>query len=263
MTGVAWPRHTGFVAGVRLQLAIFRRGWDSFLALVTVPLFTIAFLAITRHAGRPDLTAYAVLAPAVVAVIGMAILTSGEVVTQDRNNGSLELALAAPSRFPAIVLGRVLTVTLVSLVAVVEAWLVAWIVFGVTVPVPHLAAFLAALATTTLATAGTALLMSAVFVAARSARTFQNTISYPIFLLGGAFVPVSLLPGFLHPLSRVVYLSWSTDLLRSCLNHGSVVNFWPRLGAITGLGVAGFAAGYVILGRVVDRARATGRVGNE
>jgi ABC-2 type transport system permease protein len=258
-----WPRHTGFVAGARLQLAIFRRGWDSLLALVTVPLFTIAFLAITRHAGRTDLTAYAVLAPAVVAVIGMAILTSGEVVTQDRSNGSLELALAAPSRFPIVVVGRVLVVTLVSLVAVVEAWLVAWIVFGVRVPVPHRTAFAGALAVATLATVGTALLMSSVFVAARSARTFQNTISYPLYLLGGAFVPVPLLPGFLQPLCRAVYLSWATDLLRDCLATKPVPDFWPRLGAVAGLGAVGFAAGYAILIRVVDRARATGRVGHE
>jgi ABC-2 type transport system permease protein len=256
-------RHTGFLAGVRLQVTIFRRGWDNFLALVTVPLFTIAFLAITRHAGRPDLTSYAVLAPAMVAVIGMAILTSGEVVTQDRGNGSLELALAAPARFPVVVIGRVLTVTVVSLVAVVEAWLVAWIVFGVTVPVPHAGAFALVLAITALATVGTALLMSSVFVAARSARTFQNTISYPLYLLGGAFVPVSLLPGPLHPVCRAVYLSWATDLLRDCLKTGTVTEFWPRLGAVAGLGIAGFVAGSAILVRVVDRARATGRVGHE
>ena len=255
--------HTGFVAGVRLQLAIFRRGLDYFLALVTVPLFTIAFLAITRHAGRPDLTSYAVLAPAIVAVVGMAILTSGEVVSDDRAHGRLELALAAPSPFPIIVLGRVVTVTIVSLVAVLEAWLVAWVVFGVTVPVPHVAAFIGTLAVTALAVAGTALLMSAVFVAARSARTFQNTISYPLYLLGGAFVPVSLLPGFLQPLCRIVFLSWATDLLRSCLAAGAVVNFWPRLGAIAGLGLVGFVAGCVVLVYVMNRARATGRVGHE
>jgi ABC-2 type transport system permease protein len=263
MTLVFRLRHIGFIAGVRLQLAIFQRGWDNFLALVTVPLFTIAFLAITRYAGRSDLTAYAVLAPAIVAVVGMAILTSGEIVTDDRAHGRLELVLAAPTPFPIIVAGRILTVTLTSLVAVLEAWLVAWIVFGVAVPVPHIGPFVAALAVTAFATAGTALMMSAVFVAARSARTFQNTISYPLYLLGGAFVPISLLPGFLQPLCRVVYLSWATDLLRSCLGRSSVVDFWPRLGAIAGLGLAGFAVGCVVLMRVIDRARATGRVGHE
>ena len=50
---------TAFLGGVRLQLAMFRRAWDNLLALITVPLFTIAFLAITRHAGRTDLAAYA------------------------------------------------------------------------------------------------------------------------------------------------------------------------------------------------------------
>ena len=73
---------------------------------LSFPLFTIEFFAITRHAGGPDLTSYAVLAPAIVAVVGMAILTSGEVVSDDRAHGRFELALAAPSPFPIIVLGR-------------------------------------------------------------------------------------------------------------------------------------------------------------
>jgi ABC-2 type transport system permease protein len=254
---------SAFAAGVRVQLALLRRGWDHFLALVTVPLLTIALLAVTRHAGRPDLTSYAVLAPGVVAVVGMAILTSGEVVAEDRAHGRLELALAVPAAFPLVVLGRVASVTVVSLVGLVEAWVVAWLAFGVTVPVRHVGPFLLTLAVTTLATAGTAVLMSAVFVAARSARTFQNTISYPLYLLGGAFVPVAVLPGFLHPLCRVVFLSWSTDLLRGCLQRGAVVDLWPRLGAVAGLGLAGLALGHLVLDRVVARARTTGRIGYE
>lgn len=253
----------GFAGGVSLQLATFRRGFDNLLPLVTVPMFTIAFLAITRHAGRADLVPYAVLAPAVLAVLGMAIMTSGEVVTHDRNVGTIELALAAPAPFPLVVLGRVVVVTIVSLVAVGEAWLVAKLLFHVNVPVPHLAPFVGVVLVTVVAMAGTALLMAALFVAARSARTFQNTISYPLFLLGGAFVPVALLPGWLHPLCRVVFLSWSTDLMRDCLSVEPLHNYWTRLGIVAGLGLIALVDGYLILSRVIDRARATGAVGHE
>lgn len=249
-----------FAAAARLELAALRADPGDLLALVTAPLFTVAFLAITRYAGRTDLTGYAVLAPAVLAVLGMAILTSGEVVSRDRFTGTLEMALASPTPLPVIVLGRIATVTAVSQVAVAESWLVAWLGFGVTVPIAHPGLFAVTLCAAAIAMAGTATLMSAVFVATRSARTFQNSLSYPLFLLGGALVPVSLLPGWLQPLSRVVFVSWATDLLRDSLAAPPVPYLAARLGIVLGLGALGYAAGAHLLLRMVDRARATGRL---
>ena len=100
-----------------------------------------------------------------------------------------------------VVLGRIFVVTVVSLIGVLEALLVARLLFGVVLQVPHPAQFAGVVVLAVLAMAGTALVMAAVFVAARSARTFQNTISYPLYLLGGAFVPVALLPGWMHPVA--------------------------------------------------------------
>jgi ABC-2 type transport system permease protein len=251
------------LAAARLEFTLLRGSPDNLLALVTAPLFTIAFLAITRHAGRPDLTGYAVLAPAVLAVLGMALLTSGEIVSWDRALGTLELALAVPVRFPVVVLGRVLLVTAVSLIAVVESWLVAWIVFGVRVPVAHPGLFAVTLLAAALGTAGAATAMSAVFVVARTARTFQNSLSYPLYLLGGALVPVSLLPGWLQPVSRLVFLSWATDLLRDSLGSAPVRDTAMRLAILGALAAAGYAAGFWLLTRLVDRVRATGAVGFE
>lgn len=249
------------LAAARLQAATFRRMPGDLLALVTTPLFSLMFVAITRQAGRSDLTAYAVLAPAVIGMLGMALLTGGEVISADRWSGTLELALASPTPVPVIVLGRILTVTAVSLVAVVESWLAAYLAFGVAVPVPHAGVFVLVLAVTALAMAGTATAMAALFVLTRSARTFQNSISYPLYLLGGAIVPVSLLPDWLHPLARVVFLSWSTDLLRDALVRDPVTNLVPRLAAVVGLGAAGYAVGFALIGWVINRARATGQVG--
>jgi ABC-2 type transport system permease protein len=253
----------GLLGAVRLQAALVRRTPGDLLALVTAPFYTLAFLAITRHAGRGDLTGYAVLGPAVVAILGMAILSSGEIIAADRSVGTLELALAAPTPLPVTVFGRIGLVTVVSLLAVGESWLVAWLAFGVRVPVAHPVWFAVTLLAVALGTAGLATAMSAVFVLARSARTFQNSLSFPLFLLGGAMVPVSLLPGWLHPVSRLLYLSWATDLLRDSLAAGRLPGAAPRLGIVVALGLAGSIGGSLLLNRLVDKARATGTVGYE
>ncbi|GIJ43602.1 hypothetical protein Val02_04880 [Virgisporangium aliadipatigenens] len=250
------------LAGFRFQLRELPHRPDHLLALVTAPLMTLVFLAITRHAGRADLAGHAVLAPALIALWQMALLVAGELVAAERENGSLEALVATPSSFAAVIIGRVAAVTLVSLLGFVEAWLAAWAVFGVVVTVAHPVVFAATVLVSALAMAGTAGLMSAVFVLTRSARTFQNSLSYPFYVLGGVIVPVSLLPDWLAAPSRAVFLSWSSDLLRDAVDASTVEGVLPRLGAIAGLGFLGLCAGLLALRRAVDRLRRTGTLGH-
>jgi ABC-2 type transport system permease protein len=251
----------GFVAGVRLQVRLIRADPDYVMPLATIPLFTIAFLAIMRDAGRDDLSAYALLAPVLIALWSLSLLVSGEIVEGDRWAGTLEPAVAAPAPFPLVVIGRITAVTAISLLAFGEVWLVARVLFGAGYELHHPAVFFVALAATVLAMAGTALLMASLFVLARSARTFQNSLSYPFYVLGGVIVPVSFLPDWLEPLSRAVFLSWSADLLRASLTPGPVDDPAARIAAVLVLGAAGFLAGRLVLHRVLRRVRSAGTLG--
>ena len=111
------------------------------------------------------------------------------------------------------------------------------------------------------AVAGTALIMASLFVLTRSARTFQNSLSYPFYVLGGVLVPVSYLPDWLRPLSSGVFLSWSADLLRASLAPAPVHRLAFRLAMIVLLGLAGLALGRLALGRILDRLRTSGELG--
>jgi len=95
-------------------------------------------------------------------------------------------------------------------------------------------------------------------VLARSARIFQNSLSYPFYVLGGVLVPVALLPGWLQPLTRVVFVSWSADLLRDSLSAAPIADPTLRLAAVLGLGATGLGAGIFLLRRVLVRVRALG-----
>jgi ABC-2 type transport system permease protein len=242
------------------QLSVLRRSPGDLMVLVNTPLLTVAFVAIADNAGRSDLHNYVVLAPAVMALWSMAVLVSGEIVDRERGYGTLELLIASPASIAGVLAGRITAVTLVSLLALAEAWLVAWLGFGILVPITHPGVFLLALLATALATAGWATAMSAIFVLARSARIFQNGINYPFFVLGGALVPVEFLPDWLRPLSAAVYLSWANDLLRDSTGAGEVTGLGLRFGMLLGLGAAGFVLGGVLLKRAVDRVRRTGAV---
>jgi ABC-2 type transport system permease protein len=250
-----------FLAGFRLQLRVVRSDADYVMPLTTIPLFAITVLAIVRHAGRDDLTSYAVMAPVLIALWALALLDSGEIIEGDRWQGVLEPAVAAPASFPLVVLGRVLAVTAIGLLSFVEVWLVARLLFGVWIEIEHPLPFLLTLAATAFAVSGTAVIMAAVFVLSRSPRTFQNSLSFPFYVLGGVLVPVSFLPDWLEPVSSAIFLSWSADLLRDSLAEAAVDNVAGRVGMVVVLGAIGFVIGYALLARILHRTRTHGTLG--
>lgn len=250
-----------FAAAFRFQLQVVAGDPNYLMPLVTVPMFTIVFLAIAEHAGRDDLTAYGVVAPVLIALWTMSLFVSGEIVDSDRWFGALEPAIAAPASFPVVLVARVFAVTAIALLSLPEVWVVARLVFDAPLTVHHPLAFALTLLATTIATSGTAVVMSALFVVARSVRTFQNALTYPFYVLGGVLVPVTFLPGWIQPLAKAVFLSWSSDLLRASLSPAPLHDLALRLGVVLGLGALGFALGSFLVVRMLGSVRASGTLG--
>jgi len=250
----------GFLAGARLQAAILRAEYDVILPFFTAPLFTIIFLMIVRHGGRDDLQPDALIAPVLMTMWWLALFQGGNFVTSDRWQGVLEWALATPVGLPAVLLGRIGGIMLFSLVGFFEVWGVGELVFGVGIPLDHPLELALTLLATVFAMSGTAVAFAALFVLTRNAITFMNSASFPFYVLGGVFVPIAILPGWIQPLSSAVFMSWSADLLRASLKPEHVHDFWGRLGMVMLLGAISFAVGRAVLNLVLRRMRVTGEL---
>ncbi len=251
----------GLRGAVRLQCQIVASDRGYLNEIIANPFFAVIFLGVVRAARRDDLTSFAIVAPILITLWAMALEISGDVVASDRWLGILDQVVATPTPFPTVVFGRVLAVSMLSAVAVAETWLVARVGFGVDVVIHHPLVLAAALVVTSVAMTGTALVMAGVFVLARTARIFQNTMNYPIYLLAGVLVPISFLPEWLRPLGRAIFLSWSADLLRDALRPAPVADVLPRLAIILLLGAAGFVVGRMVLAVVLRRVRSLGTIG--
>ncbi|TDB84536.1 ABC transporter permease [Actinomadura sp. KC216] len=245
---------------VLLQVALSRRRPEHALILLIAPMQTTTMLALAVTEDRPDVVVNAVLAPGLIGLWVAALDYAGRVVTEDRWAGRFSPMIAAPVPLGLVVAGRVATVVLVGAAAFAESWLVAALAFGTVVTVADPVPFAVAVAATCLATVGTATLISAVFVMSRAREVLQNSLGYPFYILGGILVPVAVLPGWLHPFSRVVFLSWSAELLRDTARGDAHGWGWP-VAAILGLGAAAMAAGLWLTRRYVDQARRKGTVG--
>lgn len=251
----------GVWAGARLQLIFYRQYPDSLLPLITAPLHTVIFLMILRSGGRSDLSSYAVVAPVFIALWWFALFHGGVVVQNDRWAQTIELQVAAPTSFATVVFGRVLTVTLVGLLSFVEVWLVARYLLDAPVTIHHPGLLVVSLAATAFAMAAAALFMAVLFVLVRNGFTLTNSISYPFYVLGGVFVPVALLPGWVHPLSKVVFLSWSADLLRASLTPGPTPDAAFGVAMVLLLGAISLVIAAELLRRALRRVRETGELG--
>jgi ABC-2 type transport system permease protein len=247
-----------FLASARFQLWLVRREPDNLHVFVTTPLLALVFVAIAEHARRPDLAGYAILAPALMSLLTMVLFLAGAMISEEREQGTLEALVAAPVRLATIMLGRLAAVTLACLVCVLEAGLVAGLVFGRWVTVHHPMLFALSLVVTGLAMAGTATVLSSAFVLFPSARTIQNTLTYPVYLLAGVLVPITLLPVWVQPLSRLMFLSWSADLLRDSLSAAPVAQPVARLAVVAALGLIGYAMGIFLINRFLRHARRHG-----
>ncbi|MFF2546250.1 ABC transporter permease [Kitasatospora sp. NPDC058063] len=244
--------------GFGFQLRQIWRSPDTAQVCVNAPLYTLVLLAITEYSGRGDLAAYGVVAPTLMALWAMSLDLAGQIITEERILGTLEGLVASPAPLSVLVIGRLAAVTMVGLVAYLEAWLVAGLGFGHWIVPEHLLLFVAAVVLAGLAAAGTASILSSLFVLVPTARTIQNTLTYPLYLLGGVMVPVAFLPDWLRPASDLVFLSWAGDLLRDSLLSAPPAAPLGRLLVLTVLGAAGFAIGSLLLHRVLLRVRRLG-----
>jgi ABC-2 type transport system permease protein len=243
-----------------LQLRILRAQLGQAGILVAIPFYALILFSIVRSHGRADLDSAALLAPALAGMWTLSLHFAGDIVDGDRWDGVLDAVLAAPGRLFSVILGRSAAVGLVSLVAFVEAVLSGLLFFRTGLAVAHPWLLVLGLLTTVFASTCCCCLVAIVCVLGKKALTVKNALIYPVYVLGGVFLPVALLPDWLGGLSRVVYLSWSSDVLRAATDPAPPAHPWGSLAMIVGLGVLMLAGSGWVAERVVHRVRVSGRV---
>jgi ABC-2 type transport system permease protein len=200
------------------------------------------------------------MAPVLMSLWWVALQHGGQLVTHDRWQALLESIVAVPTSLATLLLGRVTTVMCLGLLSFFEVWAIGALLFDVSLRFEHPLELVLVLLCTAFATAGTSIAFAAVFVLARNAYTFTNSAGFPLYLLSGVFVPVAVLPGWIHPVSSVIFMSWSADLLRASVRSGPIDDFWPRLGMVVGLGALSFLVGRLVLAYVLRRMRTSGEL---
>jgi ABC-2 type transport system permease protein len=237
-----------------LQLKMLATDTFSGLLQVVWPLFfaTSAFLMF-RITGDQRAVFYAGLGSTVMGIWSAVATSASSALQRERWFGTLELIVSAPMPFALVLLPITMAMATVGLYSMVATLLWGWLVFGMS---PHIAqpfAFACAVLLLVAAIAMVGFLLSVTVVRYRSAWALGDLLEYPVWLLCGLLVPLTLLPVWARPLSYALPPTWGMRAMREAADGTSP---WWSLAVCAGLGVAYAVVATVIGRRMLRSARA-------
>lgn len=192
----------------------FVRPMFRFCLLANPILNTVLLYEMYRGAGEENFFAYVALGAGLMAVWSAICFSSAGDINRERYSGTLALLFAAPAGFPAIVLGKILGNTFLSLASIGISVATAALLFGVPVAVASPGYFLLALLCALGAFAAFSLVIACLLTLSRRTELYMNCIEIPLILLCGFVYPVSALPAWLRPVSYALSPTWAVELLR-------------------------------------------------
>jgi len=190
---------------------------SSFFILVSViqPLIfaTIAYYMYEAGA-REGTLLYVALGAGLMGMWSSTLFGSGGAIQWQRWQGTLELLIGAPPPFILTLLPLTLATASIGLYSVLATLLWGALLFDVPLSIEHPFMFALSLPATTIALGLLGLVLASTFVLYRHASAFSNLLEYPIWLVSGLLVPISLLPGWVEPISWVLAPTWGVKAIR-------------------------------------------------
>ena len=226
--------------------------FDGFLAILW-PLFfaTVAFFMFRSGHSVSGLGPVA-LGAAVMGVWTATSVSASSALQRERRLGTLELLVASPTNLAFVLLPVTLATSTIGLYCIVATLLWARFLFGIHVPIAHPAPFALGILGIVVTIGSLGFLMAVAFVRSRRAWALGAVSEFPIWLVCGFLVPVSLLPGWVRPISWVLGPTWGMRAIHAGAFGGGA---WLDVGLCFGLAAAYVAVGGLLLGRMVDAAR--------
>ena len=212
---------------------------------------SIAFFMVESGA-REGTQLYVALGAGLMGMWSSTLFGSGGVIQWQRWQGTLELLVGAPPRFIVTLLPLTLATASIGLYSVVATLFWGWALFDVPLQLEHPLLFALALPATTVALGLLGLVLGSTFVLYRHASAFSNLLEYPVWLVTGLLVPVSLLPGWAEPISWVIAPTWGVKAVRESALGGDPL---AAIGMCLVLSVAYLGIGIVTMANFERLAR--------
>lgn len=213
------------------------------LVWVAFPVFSLASVGLIYRAHRPSLVGYAVVAIAASAFITNALYYVGQLLDEERQRGTLVNLFLSPAPRLGWLTGLAFAGLFETTVSSTVCLLFGFLAFGVRFD-PNIPALLLSFVLFIASLWGLGFVFSAFGLILKRSNDLANLLSSFVFLLGGVYYPISLLPAWLRYPAEALPLGYGMEALtRASLHHAGISALAPQL-----IPLAGFAVALPILG---------------
>jgi ABC-2 type transport system permease protein len=239
--------------GWLLQVKMLSRSSFNGILGILYPLFfaTVAFLM--YRAGSTHALLYASFGASVMGVWSATSTSAGSALQRERWHGTLELLVSAPAHFALVMLPVTIGMSTIGLYSMATTLLWGWLLFGIALHIVHALLFCLAVVAMVLSIGLFGFLLAVSFVRYRAAWALGNMLEYPVWLVCGFLVPLSLLPGWVRPISWLLAPTWGMRAIReSALGGGAPL---VDVAMCAALGLAYLVIGVAAVGVLLRSAR--------
>jgi ABC-2 type transport system permease protein len=193
---------------------------------------------------RPGTLLYVALGAGMMGIWSSTLFGSGGAIQWQRWQGTLEYCIAVPPPFLLVIVPLTLATATIGLYSLCATLLWGWLFFDVPMEIAHPLAFAVALPVTVLGLGLLGLVLASTFILYRNANALSNLLEFPVWLVTGLLVSLSLLPAWVGPISWMLAPTWGINALREAAIAG---NPWPEIAMCLVLGGVYLVIGHFAL----------------
>ena len=230
-----------------------RSSFDGLLSIVYPIFFATTIFFMYRQNGDQAALVSAAVGASCMGVWSAVSTTASTTLQAERRQGTLELLVGSPTRFSLVIAPATVSMATIGLWSLVATLLWGRLVFRIPISFDQPLVFVVAALVLALSLGLVGFLQAVASVRYRSAWALGSVFEFPVWLICGFLVPLSILPDWVRPISWLLPPTWGVTAVRDAALGG---NAWPDIALCLVTGAAYAAAGVVLAGRLVDSARA-------
>ncbi len=231
--------------GWRFHVKSLTLSWFFLLTTTVMPVLIATIAYYMFQAGqRPGTLFYASLGSAVYGIWSATLFGSGGALQWQRWQGTLEVIVSTPAPFMLVLLPLTLATSTIGLYSLGSTLFWGWAVFGIPFQIDQPLAFVVAVPATILGLGLLGLVLASTFVLYRHANALSNMLEWPVLLVTGMLVPLSLLPTWSNWIAWILAPTWGVQGIREAALGGTP---WPDIAMTIALGAVYLAIGTVFL----------------